>query len=132
MRRGVRTTNAGQEYARRLGLPKEMIELCTTSSAYHRALQEMMAEPEYAVKEYSKEAVIKDATERFAAITRDLHRITSFGSEKIRGAMPAEAVAAPILRVVDGSNAPHDIARLLGGDVTHAAAAPLVARTHSK
>lgn len=132
MRIGVRTTDAGKEYARGLGLPKEMIELCTTSSAYHRALQEMMAEPGYAVKEYSKEALIKDAEERFAKVTRDLHRITSFGSRPAEAVVPRAAAAAPTLRVVDGGGASLEISSLLGSSVTHAVAAPLATQTREQ
>ena len=151
-----RTTDAGKEMARRLGLPKEMIELCTTSSPYHIALKEMVAGRED-LETYLKEKFIEDVTNRFAEVTKDLRRITGFGTgvraitvdeismglsggeaevaaapEAVGGAaMVAEELgAAKNLRVIEGGEESLEVSDLLAaasGSVESAVAAPLAA-----
>lgn len=141
MSRPARTTNAGQEEARELGLPEELVKLCTTSSAYHIALKEIIAD-----HKYSKAELIESVTERFAKVTKDLHRITSFGSRttaavslRSEGATAAAsdatrgvtAAAAPTLRAIEGGGASLEVAALLG-DVAHAVAAPLAEQSQHR
>lgn len=132
-------TDAGKEMARRLGLPKELVELCTTGSAYHAALKEMVVGRED-LEEYSKGKLTEDVTKRFAEVKKDLRRITSFGSG-IRAVATEEilvgfeegvtAAAAPALRRIEGGGKSQEVADLLAttsGNVASAVAAPLATR----
>ena len=138
MSRPVRTADAGKEMARGLGLSEETIELCTTGSACHKALKEMVAKRKDS-ETYPKEKFIEDVAKRFAEVTRDLRRITGFGAD-VRtvttceiGGSRAEVVAAaaPTLRAIRGGEESREVSALLGGVIASASAAPLVTRARS-
>ena len=127
MSRPARTADAGKEMARGLGLSEETIELCTTGSACHKALKEMVAKREDS-ETYPKEKFIEDVAKRFAEVVGGLRRITAVGTD-IRAI--TAAAAAPVLRVIEGDGASREVADLLAatsGSVVGAIAAPLATR----
>jgi hypothetical protein len=114
--------------ARDLGLPEEMIKLCTTSSAYHVALKEMKS---LGLLTGSAESLTKAVGERFAEVSKDLRKIALLGLAS-RGAVAAAApastnaaLAGRRARATAGARAVMDSSDVAGGGITAAAAPAL-------